>query len=170
VVYPAAPQAASAPAGGGEVAQAPSLESTYLATLADNLAGSIAALPRIANAKSTPRIVLDPVVNNTRVELDGGLFVRRVRVMLNQRAMNRVRFLDRDMLAAMQRDAQADFRGADYVLAGRFDPFAGAAQVSPGGTVLCGFRLSDARTGSVVWEGSYSMSGDNMASLLATVL
>lgn len=171
VIYPAAPQAASASAGGAEAAQVPTLESTHLATLADNLAGSITALTRIANAKSTPRVVIDPVVNNTRVDLDGGLFVTRIRVMLNQRSMNRVRFLDRDMLAGMQQDARADFRGADYILAGRFDPFAGAsAQASTAGTVVCGFRLSDARTGSVVWEGSYSMSGDNMASLLATVL
>jgi hypothetical protein len=170
VLYPAAPPPAQVQSGRSESAPGPGLESQYLVTLADSLAGSITDLPRIANAKSTPRIVMDPLANNTRIDIDRGLFLTRVRILLNQRAMNRVRFLDRGMLDQLEREGQPEFRGVDYVLAGRFDPVAEGAAAAPRGFVVCGFRLSDSRTGSVVWEGSYSMSGDNMASLLSEVL
>ena len=169
VLYPAAPPPADVQSGQAGLSQGPGLESQYLVTLADSLAGSITDLPRIANAKSTPRVVMDPVANHTPIDIDRDLFLARVRILLNQRAMNRVRFLDRGMLAELEREGRPDFRGADYVLAGRFDP-AGDGAAASRGSVVCGFRLSDARTGSIVWEGSYLMSGDNMASLLSEVL
>ena len=170
VLYPAAPPPAQVQSGQPGLAPGPGLESQYLVTLADSLAGSITDIPRIANAKSTPRIVMNPVANNTRIDIDRGLFLARVRILLNQRAMNRVRFLDRGMLAELEREGRPDFRGADYVLAGRFEPAPDGAAAAPRSSVVCGFRLSDARTGSIVWEGSYSMSGDNMASLLSEFL
>jgi len=87
--------------------------------------------------------------------------------------MNRVRFLDRAMMANLERGQPpkpaADpnlvaFRGADYFLSGQFEPLtpAGAA-----GSVLCRFRLRDAHTGEIVWEGGYEIGDDNLAALVA---
>ena len=162
----------------------PGAESQDLVTVADNLSREILGIPRIANAKSTPRIVIEPVANHTRVAVDGAAFLARVRILLNQRAMSRARFLDRAMLAALERDqtppkpvrpAAADpsiveFRGADYFLSGAFDPLGPKTGSGASAAVVCSFRLRDAHTNALVWQGSYEMGEDDLASLLALAL
>jgi hypothetical protein len=134
----------------------------------------------VAGAKITPHIVLEPVVNNTRFPIDKDVFLTRIRVMLNSRAMNKVRFLDQAMMARFQEAQQirisaepavampaaaprtGELRSADYFLTGQLD---GATAKTPAGTddgVLYSLRLTDARTSAVVWEDSYEIRKEGL--------
>jgi penicillin-binding protein activator len=148
----------------------PGVESQDLVNVTDNMARGILGIPRIANAKSTPRIVLEPVANNTGVAIDKDVFLARVRILLNQKAMNRVRFLDEAMMANLERDRQVDFRGTDYFLTGQFDALAPKVSADAGRLVLCSFRLRDAHTNGIVWKGSYEMGEESLAALVALML
>ena len=176
VLTPSSAPAAEMPAGGGAAISSPGVESQDIVTVADKMARNILGVPRIANAKSTPRVVLEPVANDTGVAIDRDVFLARIRILLNQKAMNRVRFLDRAMLANLERGQPsrpaADpnlvaFRGADYFLSGQFEPLIPTAAAGTGGSVLYRFRLRDAHTGEIVWEGSYEIGDDNLAALVA---
>jgi PBP1b-binding outer membrane lipoprotein LpoB len=156
------------------------IESQDLATVTEKMARGILAVPVVAGAKITPHIVLEPVVNNTRFPIDKDVFLTRIRVMLNSRAMNKVRFLDQAMMARFQEAQQirisaepavampaaaprtGELRSADYFLTGQLD---GVATKTPAGTgdgVLYSLRLTDARTSAVVWEDSYEIRKEGL--------
>jgi hypothetical protein len=176
VLAPSSEPAAQMRPEEGEAAAGPAVESQDMVTVADRMARNILGIARIANAKSTPRIVLEPVANHTTVAINPDLFLQRIRILLNQKSMNRVRFLDRAMLAKLERErlpapapdaAAVAFRGADYLLASQFDPLAPADATGAAGTVLCSFRLQDAHTAAIIWEGSYEMAEANLTAQVA---
>src|SRR6266513_1784967 len=72
------------------------IESQDLVAVTDKIARSILNIPEIANAKGTPRIVLDPVVNETRFAIQKDIFLDRIRIGLISKAGGKVRFLARD--------------------------------------------------------------------------
>jgi hypothetical protein len=173
VLTPSSAPAAGMAMGGDTAISSPGIEAQDIVTVADKMARNILGVARIANAKATPRIVLEPVANRTNIAIDRDVFLARIRILLNQKAMNRVRFLDQAMMANLERGqppkpaADPDlvaFRGADYFLSGQFEPLTPAGT---GGSVLYHFRLRDAHTGEVVWEGSYEIGDDNLASPVA---
>lgn len=143
------------------------VESQDLVTVTDKMARSILGIPEIARATATPRIVLDPVVNDTRFPINKDIFNDRIRIELNKNAQGKVRFLARDRMKTLERErdlkqagqvtASADpnvteFRGADYFLTGKL---AGMTTKTTAGTsdyVLYSFQLIDARTSEIVWE------------------
>jgi PBP1b-binding outer membrane lipoprotein LpoB len=145
----------------------PGIESQDIVAVTDKMARKILETPEIANAKSTPRVVLEPVVNNTRFPVNKDIFLTRIRAMLNDKASGKVRFLDRAMMATLEREqrlkqqglvtASADpnvveFRGADYFLTGTLDGSTTQTSQGTGDYVLYTFRLTDARTSEIVWE------------------
>jgi PBP1b-binding outer membrane lipoprotein LpoB len=145
----------------------PGIESQDNVAVTDKMARKILETPEIANAKSTPRVVLEPVVNNTRFPVNKDIFLTRIRAMLNDKASGKVRFLDRAMMATLEREqrlkqqglvtASADpnvveFRGADYFLTGTLDGSTTQTSQGTGDYVLYTFRLTDARTSEIVWE------------------
>src|SRR5947209_20608892 len=67
------------------------VESQDLVSVTDKMARSILAVPEIANARGTPRIVLDPVKNETRFPINKDIFNDRIRIQLNSKAAGRVR-------------------------------------------------------------------------------
>ena len=153
------------------------IESQDLVTVTDKMARSILAVPEIANAKTTPHIVLNPVLNNTRFPIDKDIFLTRIRVMLNSRAMNRIRFLDRPMMATlinervMEKSGQliapsdpnvVQLRGADFFLAGQLDGMTTKTSAGTGDYVLYSFHLTDARTSEIVWEDSYEIKKEGL--------
>ena len=179
VLTPSSEPAAQMRPEEGETAAGPAVESQDMVTVADRMARNILGISRIANAKSTPRIVLEPVANHTTVAIDPDHFLQRIRILLNQKSMNKVRFLDRAMLAKLERErppapapeaAPVTFRGADYLLASQFDPLAPADAAGSAGTVLCSFRLQDAHTAAIIWEGSYEMEEANLTAQVAFAL
>lgn len=145
------------------------VESQDLVTVTDKMARSILSIPEISRAQTPPRIVLDPVVNDTRFPLNKDIFNDRIRIELNKNSMGRVRFLARDRMATLERErelkqtgqvtASADpsvteFRGADYFLTGKLSGMATRTSAGTSDYVLYSFQLIDARTSEIVWEDS----------------
>ena len=145
------------------------IESQDLVAVTDKMARGVLAIPEIANAKSTPRVVLEPVVNETRFPISKDIFLTRIRTQLNEKAMGRVRFLDREMMKTLERErdlkrngqvtASADpsvveFRGADYFLTGKLQGLTTKTAQGTSDYVLYSFRLTDARTSEIIWESS----------------
>ncbi len=145
------------------------IESQDLVAVSDKMVRSILSTPDIANAASAPRVVLDPVVNETRFPINKEIFLSRIQAELNSRARGRVVFLARDRMAALEKERQmkqagqvtsssdpnvVEFRGADYFLTGKLQ---GMSTRTSGGTsdyILYTFQLINARTSEIVWEDS----------------
>ena len=145
------------------------VESQDLVTVTDKMARSILAIPEIANAPATPRIVLDPVVNDTRFPLNKDIFNDRIRIELNKHSLGKVRFLARDRMKTLEHErelkqggqvtASADptvteFRGADFFLTGKLSGMTTKTSSGTSDYVLYSFQLIDARTSEIVWEDS----------------
>jgi PBP1b-binding outer membrane lipoprotein LpoB len=145
------------------------VESQDLVTVTDKMARSILSIPEIAQAQVTPRIVLDPVVNDTRFPMNKDIFNDRIRIELNKHSLGKVRFLARDRMQALERErelkqtgqvtASADpaiteFRGADYFLTGKLSGMTTKTSAGTSDYVLYSFQLIDARTSEIVWEDS----------------
>ena len=80
------------------------IESQDLVAVTDKMARSILAVPQIARAQTTPRIVIDPVKNETRFPINKDLFTDKIRIQLNTQATGRVSFLARDRMAALEHE------------------------------------------------------------------
>ena len=145
------------------------VESQDLVVVTDKMARGVLGIPEIANAKQTPRIVLEPVVNETRFPISKDIFLTRIRTQLNEKALGRVRFLDREMMKTLERErdlkrtgqvtASADpsvveFRGADYFLTGKLQGLTTKTSQGTSEYILYSFRLTDARTSEIIWESS----------------
>jgi PBP1b-binding outer membrane lipoprotein LpoB len=145
------------------------VESQDLVMVTDKMARSILGIPQIANAQGTPRIVLDPVVNNTRFPINKDMFLTRIRVQLNSKAQGKVLFLARENMAALEHERQlkqsgqvtsssdpnvVEFKGADYFLTGTLDGLTTRTTAGTSDYILYSFRLIDARTSDIVWENS----------------
>ena len=145
------------------------VESQDLVAGTDKMARGVLAIPEIANAKTTPRIVLDPVVNETRFPINKDIFLTRIRTQLNEKATGRVRFLDREMMKTLERERDlkrsgqvtassdpnvVEFRGADYFLTGKLQGLTTKSSQGTSDYILYSFRLTDARTSEIVWESS----------------
>ncbi|MFN3408450.1 MAG: penicillin-binding protein activator LpoB [Limisphaerales bacterium] len=143
------------------------VESQDLVAVTDKMARSILALPQIANAATPPYIVLEPVNNNTRFPINKDIFNTRIRTELNRKSQGKVIFLDRERMAALERErnlkragevtASADpnlqeFRGADYFLTGELQGLSTRTRAGTSDYILYAFRLTDVRTSAIVWE------------------
>ena len=145
------------------------IESQDLVAVTDRMARSILGIPEIARAAVAPRVVLDPVINETRFPINKDIFLTRIRTQLNGKAFGKVRFLDREMMKTLERErelkqsgqvtASADpnaveFRGADYFLTGKLQGLSTRTAQGTGDYVLYSCRLTDARTSEIIWEDS----------------
>jgi len=145
------------------------IESQDLVTVTDKMARGIVGIPEIAHAATKPNIVLEPVVNNTRFPINKDIFLTRIRTQLNEQATGRVAFIDREMLATLQRERDlkrtgqvttnsdpnaVEFRGADYFLTGKLEGLTSRTAAGTSDYVLYTFRLTNARTSEIVWESS----------------
>jgi penicillin-binding protein activator len=145
------------------------IESQDLVAVTDQMARSILSIPQIANAQGTPRIVLDPVKNETRFPINKDMFLTRIRVQLNSKAMGKVIFLARDRMSTLEREralkqsgqvtASSDpniveFKGADYFLTGSLQGLTTRTAAGTSDYILYSFQLYDSRTSDIVWEDS----------------
>ena len=143
------------------------VESQDLVTVTDKMARSILAVPEIAHAATTPRVVLEPVKNETRFAINKDIFLTRIRTQLNSKASGKVRFLARENMDALEREqklkqdglvtASADpnvveFRGADFFLTGKLQGLSTRTSAGVSDYILYSFQLIDARTSEIVWE------------------
>jgi PBP1b-binding outer membrane lipoprotein LpoB len=145
------------------------VESQDLVAVTDKMARSILGVPEIANAVAPPRILLEPVLNETRFPINKQILLTRIRVQLNAKAMGKVRFLDRSMMKALneEEDLRATgavattpghpagkLHGADYFLTGVLQSISTRTSAGISDYVLYAFRLTDARTSEIIWEDS----------------
>ena len=145
------------------------VESQDLVAVTDKMARSILGIPEIANAKGTPRIVLDPVVNETRFAINKDIFLTRIRTQLNSKAAGRVRFLARENMKTLEHERDlkqqgavtassdpnvVEFKGADYFLTGKLQGMSTRTSQGVSDYILYSFQLIDARTSEIVWEDS----------------
>jgi PBP1b-binding outer membrane lipoprotein LpoB len=143
-------------------------DATDLVNVTDKMARSILQTPQIVAAQTPPTIVLEPVVNNTRFPINKDAFLMRIRSQLNTKAMGRVDFLDRAMMKTLDRERElkrsgqvtassdpnaSEFAGADFFLTGQLDGSTTKTTAGISDYVLYTFRLTDARTSRIVWEG-----------------
>jgi hypothetical protein len=143
------------------------VESQDLVAVTDKMARSILGVPEIASAATPPSVVLNPVVNETRFPINKDVFLTRVRALLNTQARNKVRFLARDQMEALERERQMkvagqvtaptdpkviEFKGADYFLTGKLSGLSTRTKAGTSDYILYSFQLVDARTSAIVWE------------------
>jgi len=148
------------------------VESQDLVTVTDKMARSILGIAQIARAPVKPVIVIDPVVNDTRFPINKDLFTDRIRIELNKHAIDRVTFLARDRMKALEREralkqsgqvtASSDpnvveFKGADYFLTGKLGGLTTRTSQGTGDYILYSFQLISARTSEIVWEDSHEI-------------
>ena len=135
----------------------------------DKMARSILGIPQIANAQGTPRIVLDPVKNETRFPINKDIFLTRIRAQLNSKAAGKVMFLARDRMEALEQERNlkragaghrqlptrtvVEFKGADFFLTGTLQGITTRTSAGTSDYILYAFQLIDARTSDIVWEG-----------------
>ncbi len=145
------------------------VESQDLVTVTDKMARSILGVPQIANAQGAPRIVLDPVKNETRFPINKEIFLTRIRSQLNSKAAGKASFLARDRMDALIREQKlkqsgqvtssadpnlVEFKGADFFLTGSLQGLATRTSAGRSDYILYAFQLIDARTSEIVWEDS----------------
>lgn len=145
------------------------VESQDLVAVTDKMAKSILTTPQIQNAQGTPRVVLDPVNNETRFPINKDIFLTRIQAELNSKARGKVIFLARDRMAALQHErdlkrsgevtASADpnvveFKGADFFLTGKLSGLTTRTSAGTSDYILYTFELIDARTSDIIWEDS----------------
>jgi PBP1b-binding outer membrane lipoprotein LpoB len=145
------------------------VESQDLVAVTDKMARGILTIPEIANAQGAPRIVLEPVVNESRFAINKNIFLTRIRTELNSKARGKVRFLDREMMATLERERQMkqggqvtsssdphiqEFKGADFFLTGKLEGMSTRTSKGTSDYILYSFRLTDARTSDIIWEDS----------------
>jgi len=145
------------------------VESQDLVRVTDKMARSILGIAQIANAQGQPRIVLDPVVNDTRFPINKDIFLTRIRVQLNSKAAGKVIVLARDRMAALEHERQlkqsgqvtsssdpnvTEFKGADFFLTGKLEGLTTRTGAGTSDYILYSFQLIDARTSDIIWEDS----------------
>lgn len=145
------------------------VESQDLVAVTDKMARSVLSTPEIANAQGIPRIVLEPVVNETRFPINKDIFLTRIRTELNTKARNKVRFLAREQMKALEHERSlkqsglvtsssdpnaVEFKGADFFLTGKLQGMTTRTSAGTSDYILYSFQLIDARTSDIIWEDS----------------
>ncbi len=145
------------------------VESQDLVAVTDKMSRSILTTPQIANAQGVPRIVLDPVINESRFPINKDIFLSRIRAELNTKARGKVIFLARERMATLERERQmkqagqvtsssdpnvVEFKGADFFLTGKLQGLSTRTKAGTSDYMLYTFQLVDARTSDIIWEDS----------------
>jgi len=148
------------------------IESQDLVTIAEKMARGILNAEQIAKAEGKPNIVLEPIVNKTRFPISKDIFLTRIRVALTSQAKNKMNFLSRDRIDALEKERDLklagevtggekikanQFKGADFILTGTFEGISGRGQSGASDYVLYTFQLLDPNTSDTLWEGFHEI-------------
>lgn len=143
------------------------VESQDLVTVTDKMSRSILGIPQIATAATPPRVVIEPVINESRFAINKDIFLTRIRTQLNSKAQNKVTFLAREHMAALEKERSlkqsgqvtsssdpkvVEFRGADFFLTGKLQGLTTKTRAGTSDYLLYSFQLINARTSEIVWE------------------
>ncbi len=143
------------------------IESQDLVAIAEKMARSLVGIPEIANAQGQPKIVLEPVLNETRFPINKSLFLDRIRVTLSKNAQGKLVFLSRERIDALEKERELklsgkvtggenikanEFQGADFILTGKLSGISSRGTKGQSEYILYNFQLLDPRTSKIVWE------------------
>lgn len=143
------------------------VESQDLVAVTDKMSRSILGIPQIATAATPPRVVIEPVINESRFAINKDIFLTRIRTQLNSKAQNKVTFLAREHMAALEKERNlkqsgqvtsssdpkvVEFRGADFFLTGKLQGLTTKTKAGTSDYILYSFQLINARTSEIVWE------------------
>ena len=143
------------------------VESQDIVAVTDKMARSLLGIPEIANAQGIPRVVLEPVINDTRFPISKDIFLTRIRTELNRNARGKVIFLARERMDALEYERGlkqsgqvtsnsdpnvVEFKGADFFLTGKLQGLSTRTAQGTSDYVLYSFQLIDARTSDIIWE------------------
>ena len=146
------------------------IESQDIVTVADKMARGILAVPEVANATGVPRVVLLPVINDTRFRINKDIFLDEIMALLNEKSAGKVRFLARERMADLENERQMkrsgqlttstdpnpnQFKGADFMLTGKLIGQTTRTAAGTSDYVLYTFQLIDPNTSDIVWSGSH---------------
>ena len=147
-------------------------ESGDIVTVTDMVAREILSVPQIANAQGAPRLVIEPVENNTRFAINKDIFLDRIRGSLMRNARGKVVFLARNNIAALERERQMkqsgqvtsssdpnvqEFKGADFFLTGKLNSHTTRTSAGVSDYMMYSFQLIDARTSDIIYEGFHEV-------------
>lgn len=153
------------------------VESQDLVAVTDKMARSILGIPQIANAQGTPRIVLEPVKNETRFPINKDMFLTRIRIELNKKSTGKVLFLARENIATLEHERALkqsgqvssssdpsvnEFKGADYFLTGSLQGLTTHTSAGTADYILYSFRLIDSRSTDIIWEDSAEVKKEGL--------
>ncbi|MBI1841703.1 MAG: penicillin-binding protein activator LpoB, partial [Verrucomicrobia bacterium] len=145
------------------------VESQDLVAVTDKMARSILGVRQIASATVAPKIILEPVVNESRFPINKDIFLTSIRTKLNSKSQGKVSFLAREYMAALEKERAlkqsgqvtatsdpkaVEFRGADFLLTGKLQGLTTRTKAGTSDYILYSFQLIDARTSEIVWEDS----------------
>jgi PBP1b-binding outer membrane lipoprotein LpoB len=145
------------------------IESQDLVAVTDKIARNILDVPEIKTAQTPPRIVVDPVINETRFPINKDMFLNRIQTELISKAGSKVRFLARERMATLERERELkrtgqvtaatdpkvnEFKGADYFLTGKLQGLTTRTSKGTSDYILYTFELIDARTSEIVFKDS----------------
>lgn len=143
------------------------MESQDIVAVTDKMARGILATPQVASAQGVPRVVLDPVINETRFPINKDIFLSRIRAQLNSKSQGKVLFLARERMTTLENERAlkqsgqvtsssdpnvVEFRGADFFLTGKLQSLTTRTSAGTSDYVLYTFQLIDARTTDIIWE------------------
>jgi uncharacterized protein (TIGR02722 family) len=136
-------------------------------TIAQKMTRSMIALPQIQNASSPPTISFLTVENRSNDFVDKKSFLEKIRTLLIRNSGGKMTFLDRKHYDAIRKE-QAEKRagqlttsgdgtvaGADYFLTGVISSINRAGGSEKTIYRRYAFRLTDAKTGVIIWEDEY---------------
>ena len=144
------------------------VESQDMVRVSDKMARGVLGVAEIVNAATPPRIVMEPIINDTRFPVNKSVFLDRIRAQLISKSQGKVVFLARERMDMLQREQQLkqsgavtsssdpnikEFKGADYFLTGKLTGMSTSASAGVSDYILYTFQLINPRTSEIVWEG-----------------
>jgi PBP1b-binding outer membrane lipoprotein LpoB len=145
------------------------IESQDLVAVTDKITRNILNVPEIQAAQIPPRIVLDPVINETRFTINKDMFLTRIQTELMNKSNGKVRFLARERMEALEKERNLkrtgqvsattdpnanEFRGGDYLLTGKLQSLTTRTSRGTSDYILYTFELVDFRTSEIVFKDS----------------
>jgi PBP1b-binding outer membrane lipoprotein LpoB len=128
------------------------------------LASSLVSHRAIADAKTPPLVVIEPLLNQTMFIQDMSMYTSKVRTILIQKGGDRVRFIDRAAMKQIEKEREFKDRedvtgkvkkglaSADYFLRGELQEITTTLDKATSRGYRFVMRLTDADSGVITWE------------------
>lgn len=152
-----------------EIERGTGMTSTDFRSITQQMARALVQVPEIQNATSPPTLAMLTPKNNTRDYMDTDAFLNKMRTELIQNAGGKFRFLDRAIVAAIEKenrdkelgrrttsDTKTPF-GADFFLTGVIESIDKRTDRGHTEYIRYSFRLTDAGSSAIVWEKDYEI-------------